>query len=281
MSQLIFNNIKFPKTITKYTILLLIIITITIGIRFYFFPSNVSLNSDALYYFWYSSDIYQIGKLPDDWSPINNGWPIFVSIFFIMFDSKDIFTLMQTQRLLSVLIAILIIIPVYFLSKKFVARKFALIGASLIAFDPRLMINSFLGSTDPLYILLITTSLVLFLSSNKKIIYFSFVLVSFATIVRGEGLIFFLVLSVMFLIRYRKERYKVFFKYLIVLGIFMLIILPVSLYRIEVIGNDGIFMRNFGDGKYLISSFTTSENSRNNIIDGLELFIKYLIWYFN
>ena len=123
---------------------------------------------------------------------------------------------MQIQRLLSVVISVLITIPVYFLCKKFVARKFAIIGASLVVFDPRLMINSFLGVTDPLYLLLIATSLTLFLYSNKKLVYVSFVLVSLAALVRAEGLAFFVVLSVMFFIRYRKENYKVFVKYLLV-----------------------------------------------------------------
>lgn len=278
MPLLTFNNMKFSKLITKYTIFLLMILGVSIGIRFYFFPSDVPLTVDALYYFWYSSDIYQIGKLPTEWTPINNGWPIFVSIFFNIIDVKDIFALMQIQRLLSVIISVLITIPVYFICKKFVTRKVAIIGAALVSFDPRLIINSFLGATDPFYLLLTTTSLSLFISVNKKLVYFSFVLISFATIIRGEGLAFFLVLSIMFLIRYRKEKYKIFLKYLIVIGIFMIIILPVSLYRIEVIGNDGIFMRSLNSGDNLVSSLTTSDNSRNQIINGLEIFIKYLIW---
>jgi hypothetical protein len=35
------------------------------------------LNSDALYYFWYSSDIYHSGQLPKDGTPINNGFFFF------------------------------------------------------------------------------------------------------------------------------------------------------------------------------------------------------------
>ncbi|RZD38977.1 MAG: hypothetical protein CXT78_14480 [Thaumarchaeota archaeon] len=153
----IIENTKNLLKFSKYTWILLGIILLASIIRFYYFPFKIPLSSDALYYFWYSSDIFQIEKLPNDWSPLNNGWPIFVSLFFNVFDSKDAFTLMQIQKLLSVVSSILIIIPVYFLCKKFVARKFAIIGASLVAFDPRLMINSFLGVTDPLYLLLITS----------------------------------------------------------------------------------------------------------------------------
>jgi len=166
---------KFSVTFSKYTGFLLGIFSLALVVRFYFFPFEVPLTADALYYFWYSSDIFQIGGLPKDWSPANNGWPIFVSFFFTIFDSKDVLTLMQIQKSLSVVISVLIMIPVYFLCKKFVVRKFAIIGASLVVFDPRLMINSFLGITDPLYLLLITTSLTLFIYSNKKLVYVSFV----------------------------------------------------------------------------------------------------------
>jgi 4-amino-4-deoxy-L-arabinose transferase-like glycosyltransferase len=251
---------------------------IALFFRFYFFPLDVPLNSDALTYFWYSSEISQVGELPKNWMPINNGWPIFVSIFFMIFDSKDIFMLMQIQRFLSVLISIAIIIPTYFLCKKFVARKFALIGVALIAFDPRLVINSFLGTTDPLYFLLIATSLTLFLFDNKKFVYVSFVLASLAAIVRGEAIVFLLVLSIVFLIRYRKEKYKIIFQYVILLTIAILIILPFSLYRIEVTGVDGIFMRSLEGGNNLISNLTSNEDSINNNSMGLELFFKYLIW---
>ncbi|MGY5146770.1 MAG: ArnT family glycosyltransferase [Candidatus Nitrosopumilus sp. bin_7KS] len=266
---------------SKYFLILLSIIGISLIIRVYFFPTQIPLTADALYYFWYSSDIYQIGKLPNDWIPNNIGWPIFVSIFFTIFDSKDVFTLMQTQRIVSVLISVLIIIPTYFLCKNFVERKFAIIGAAFVAFDPRIMINSFLGIGDPLYILLITTSLVSFFSSNKKVHYLSFVLVSLSILIRAEGLAFFMVLSIMFLIKHRKEKIDVIKKYLGILGILLAIVLPVSVYQIEINGNDGIFMRNFGSGERLVSNLTnndSTENSNNNFLNGLELFGKYLIW---
>lgn len=198
---------------SKYTAIILVIIGISLTIRIYFFPFDIPLTADALYYFWYSSDIYQMGELPSNWSPTNNSWSILVSLFFNIFNSKDVFTLMEIQKLLSVVISVLITIPVYSLCKKFVARKFAIIGASFIAFDPRLMINSFLGVTDPLYLLLVSTGLTLFLSSNKKLVFCSFALISLSTIVRGEGIIFLVFLFILFFIRYRKEKYKIIFSY--------------------------------------------------------------------
>ena len=107
------NSNSFPK-FSKYTVFLLAIIGSSLLVRFFYFPFDVPLSLDALLYFWYSSDIYQIKELPGDWTPTNNGWPIFVSFFFSLFDSKDIFTLMQIQRLLSVILSVLISIPVEF-----------------------------------------------------------------------------------------------------------------------------------------------------------------------
>ena len=45
MSSSFLNNIKVPKIITKYTFYLLIIITITVGIRLYYFSLDVPLIS--------------------------------------------------------------------------------------------------------------------------------------------------------------------------------------------------------------------------------------------
>jgi hypothetical protein len=275
------KNIEKPLRFSKYTWIVIGILSLAGIIRFYYFPFEIPLSSDALYYFWYSSDIVQIEKLPNDWTPANNGWPIFVSLFFSSFNINDIEILMSIQRGLSVLISIITSISVYFLCKKFVSNKFAIIGVALIAFDPRLMINSFLGVTDPLYLLLITSSLVLFLSNNKKLVYFSFVLVSISTLVRVEGLVIFVILSIMFLIKYREEKYKVFIKYILIIGIFMVIITPSSFYQIEVNGTDTIFSRIINSGNSLVEEAlieTNTVNQKHNLIDGFEVLIKYLIW---
>ena len=268
------NSLKISIKFTQYSLFLLLIIFTGLITRFYFFPFEVPITSDALNYFWFSSDIYQIGKLPSDWSLGNNGWPIILSGVFFITDSKDIITLMEIQKIISVLISISTTIPVYFLCKKFVQRKFALIGAAIIAFDPRLMINSFLGVTDPIFLLLSSTSLVLFLYSNKKNVYLSFVIIALASLVRTEGLAMFLVLSIMFFIKYRKENYKLIFKYLLILSIFGLVLLPLTVYRMDVTGDDYLFQR----GLRHMDQISSNEAYSDKIFEGLEIFSKYLIW---
>jgi hypothetical protein len=274
------------KLVSKYSIILVIIIGISCLIRFHYFPAEIPLTADALYYFWYSSDIYQIGGLPNNWTPVNNGWSIFVSIFFNMFGSNDIFELMQIQKILSTVISISITIPVYFLCKKFVARKFAIIGASLVAFEPRLMINSFLGITDPLYFLLISSGLVLFLSSNKKLVISSFFVISLATTIRGEGIVFLVGLLILFFIKYKKEKYKIIFKYIIIILIITTILLPVTMYRIDTNGQDPIFSRTISSTNDALSKvtqngetdWTVNDRVNDRVFDGFKTLIQYLVW---
>jgi hypothetical protein len=272
------NDSRFLEKFTKYTLFVTIIVGVGFSVRFYFFPYDIPLTADALYYFWYSSDIFLIRNLPQDWSPGNNGWPILVGGVFSLLNTNDIFTLMQSQRLLSLVLSMSTAIPVYFLCKKFVSRKFAIVGVALIAFDPRLMVNSFLGVTDPLFLLLISTSLTIFLYSNKKTIYIAFVLAAFATLVRSEGLAIFLVLSIVFFIKFRNEKYRLILKYSLILLIFVLILLPLSLYRIEVTGNDYLFQRGLTHIDKIKTNISSDEGSNNNIVNGLETFGKYLIW---
>ena len=266
---------------SRYIILYLALIGIaTFAIRFFYYPFNVPLTGDALFYFWYSTDINYLGHLPNDWTPLNNGWPALNGIIFSIFPFNSTFAYMDIQRFFSIFLSIVTIVPIFFLCKKFVKDKFALVGAAIFAFDPRLIVNSLLGTTDPLYILLVATSLALFLQSNKKIIYISFIIVGLATLVRGEGLFLFIPMSIMFIVRFRKERRFVSSRYLLVFFLFMLIVLPISFYKIDILGNDGVFLR--------ISSSLVNISSELSNVNGIgfsqflfntfEVFLKYLGW---
>jgi 4-amino-4-deoxy-L-arabinose transferase-like glycosyltransferase len=126
-------------------------------------------------------------------------------------------------------------IPVYFLCKKYFDEKIALVGVALIAFDPRLILNSTLGITDPLFILLTTSSLVLLLKYERKLMPISFILASCATIVRAEGIFLFFTLSIIFFIKYKISK-EILKTYIPCLVIFMLILIPIMDYRMEVAG---------------------------------------------
>ena len=261
----------------KIEISFLILFLSALIVRFYYFPYNLPLIIDGFDNFTYATAINFYGYLPIEWTPINNGWPIFLSFWFSIINLENTLQYMQLQKIISIILSSLITIPVYFLCNKFFDKKIALVGVALIAFDPRLILNSTLGITDPLFILLTTSSLVLFLKYEKKLMLISFILASCATIVRAEGLFLFFTLSIIFFIKYKisKEILKTYIPCLI---IFMLILIPIMDYRIEVAGYDGIFQRGTMGTSQIISMVNENENGNSEIIEGLTLFVKYLGW---
>jgi hypothetical protein len=268
--NLISNNVRLK-------ISFLIIFLVGISIRFFYFPNDLPLIIDGFDNFTYATAINYYGYLPVEWTPINNGWPIFLSFWFSIINLENTLEYMQLQRIISIILSSLITIPVYFLCKKYFDEKIALVGAALIAFDPRMILNSMLGITDPLFILLAISSLVLFLKYERKLMLISFILASCATIVRAEGLFLFFTLTILFFIKYKISK-EILKTYIPCLVIFMLILIPIMDYRIEVAGYDGIFQRGAIGTSQIISMVNENQNGNSEIVDGLSLFIKYLGW---
>jgi len=259
----------------KIKISFLIIFFSGLGLRFFYFPYELPLVADGMDYFTYATEIVSLGHLPTEWTPINNGWSIFVSFWFSILNLEYSLGYMQLQRILSIILSSLITIPVYFLCKRFFDEKISLVGAALFTFEPRILINSLLGITEPLFILLGISSLITFLKYDKKYTIISFTLASFCTIIRSEGLFLFFILTILFIVKYKfsKEIIKTF---LPCVGIFLLILMPIMSYRIEVTGYDGIFQRASGETVRILSN--SNYQVTNEIVAGLELFIKYLGW---
>ena len=254
---------------------LAVIFLIGIGYRMYYFPYELPLITDSLDYFSYATESVFLGHLPNTWTPINNGWPMFLSFWFSIVNLENTFEYMQFQRIISLSLSALTVIPVYFLCKKFFNTKLALIGASIFIFDPRIVLNSLLGIADPLFILLSVTALLIFLKYERKTTIFSFTLVAFTTIVRSEGIFLLLALTILFFIKYKfsKEIFKTYFPAVL---IFMLILIPIMEYRIDITGTDGIFLRVAQGTAQTISPI--ENNGIMKFVDAGQLFFNYLGW---
>jgi len=250
-------------------------------IRLYFFPYGVPITEDGLFYFRYGIDTSILGHFPNT-SLTNNGWPLFLSIFFSMFHSNNFLDYMTIQRLVSVSISVLTIIPVYLLVKRFFEPKYAVIGAFLFVFDPRVIQNSLLGITEPMYILLVTLSLYFFLSNRINFIYLSFSIAALCVQIRYEGIMLFFLISVMFFVRQRKEK-KVILKYIIAFTIFVIVLFPMSYMRTVTLGSDGITESVVNGGiTYGMEAVTNQENIIFGIISyiltGFQALIEYAGW---
>jgi hypothetical protein len=231
------NNIK--KLFENPIISLSLIGIISLSIRIYYFPFEIPVIADGVDYFSYAVVTSQQGRIPIDWGLTNNGWSVFLSVIFSLFNSENFLQLTQLQRFTSIAISILTIIPVYFLCNRFVQKKFAIIGASLFVLDPRIILNAQIGITEPSYILLGTITLLLFLTNRYKIILLSFFTLGLCSIIRYEGFLFIFPLLIIFFIRFRKDK-KIIQKLLIIVGLFFITIFPMMYSMNEAIGSDGI-----------------------------------------
>ena len=209
-------------------------------IRFFYFPEGIPITLDGALYFWYANDLSISGTFPDNVNFPNNGWPTFLSVFFYFFNSENFLDYMDLQRYITIIISVTTIIPVYVLCRKFCGNELSLLGASLFVFQPRIIENSLLGITEPLFILLELMCLVLFLQNNFKFKYLSFAFLALACLVRYEGIVLIIPLSVLFLLQYRTDKKNI-PRYFIGIAIFLLVLLPMLFVRMETMGSDGIF----------------------------------------
>lgn len=260
MAILTLKNYEFGdhfKKISKFPIPHIILIGIcAFTIRLIFFQNDLIFSTDNLHYFKYAIDVSLTGELPTTLILPNNGWPLFLSVFFKILDSENFIHYMNLQSFLTIIISTLTIIPLYFLAKKFVGAPFALFTTILFVFEPRIIQNSLLGATDPLFVLLIVTSLALVIQKNKYLIFSAFGVVAFSSIIRAEGLFLIPALCLIFFLRFKISK-KTIFQCIIFLSIIFLILLPFSIQRIENSGNDFLI------GRIILTSTEFSNQTQN------------------
>jgi len=276
--QLNLNQKLKNLNIRKKTILYLSLICIAgLIIRFYYVPYGLPITLDGFGgYFLYALDISILKDFPN-YSPSQSGWGEFLSLFFMNFHSDNLIDYMNLQRTISVILSGVTVIPIYFICKKFFGSNFSLLGAIIFAFDPRIIINSTLGISEPLYILAITLGILFFLNSNKKIIYSSFGFFAWATIIRPEGQFWFVAFSVIYFLRFRKNH-KELVLYFVCLGIFLLVLSPIVMHRIECCQNDAIIGRilielsNYSNNPSVSNDNTNVVSYGPNFFNGIKLF---------
>ena len=146
------------------------------------------------------------------------------------------------------------------------------------AFDPRLITNSFLGLTEPLFVLLGITSFFLFLGNNRSV-YASFGVLALMALVRYEGLLLLVPFSIMYFVRFRKDQ-KFVIRYLLAALLFALVLLPMAYVRIQTTGQDGLVSHFLGGSTY-VSEFvingTPDDDYPITVADGQEKITSFMI----
>ena len=127
-----------------------------------------------------------------------------------------------------------------------------ILGVALFAFEPHIIINSSLGITESLFIILVTISIVLFLGSKTKSKFLAFVIIGLATTVRLESLFVFFAFVISYILQNRHEE-KIIIKNIVGVGIFVLSLLPIMLIRTKSYGEDFITSRVVQNTNYILT----------------------------
>jgi len=271
------NNLTGKFFDKKSIYVLSLIGIIALIIRLIYAPFDLPIILDGLGYFFYANDLNLLGYFPYGPSFPNNGWPTFLSIFFRIFPSENVLDYMAIQRTVSIILSTITVLPVYLLCRRFIGKFYSLIGASLFVLEPRIIINSILGITEASYLLLGITALFFFLSKNIKIVYLSFGIAALFALVRYEGLLIIIPFSIMFFVRFRERKFIP--KYFLAIGIFILVLLPMTIIRIDTTGQDG-FLSHISAGVVAhsnISQYAINENNNSYYLDTTIITIVSLI----
>lgn len=267
---------NFQKLNTKYKsgIILFLIGSFGLLFRIFYLPTDIPIVLDGLQYFTFAQEIKILGTIPNQIQFANIGWPIFLSSIFSIVQLNDALSYMQLQRISTIIISTITIIPLYFLINRFFDRKYCFLGIIIFIFEPRIIQNSILGITDSLYILILTSIFALFFSNNKNMIMISFALSALATYVRSEGVFIFITLAILYFTQIKNEKNKIL--KLIFMGIiFVLILSPIIPWRFE------IFYDEFLVNEVEIIQNEIIQNEiiyKNSFVIGLENFSKFFVW---
>ena len=246
-------NLDFSKTV-----FFLIIITITgFVIRINYLPDNIPLTLDALRYFLLGMDVSILGNLPEGYDKTNIGWPVFLAVIFQFVRYEYFLDYMTLQKICSVIFSTLTLIPMYFLIKRFFKPHLAIIGCTFFVFSPYIIENSILGITDSFFIFLIVSFFSLFFSNQKRNVVFSFFILGLSSIVRYESLLLIIPTTIIFLHRFKGENNFKFYSY--GLFLFLLAIIPVAIWKIQMGIPDGIVSHLWAGANVIIN-----ENSMFN-----------------
>tara|TARA_B100000953_G_scaffold18981_1_gene16022 strand:+ start:277 stop:1857 length:1581 start_codon:yes stop_codon:yes gene_type:complete len=184
------------------TILIILLIAIAgLVIRLVFYPYNIPISADAIDYFSYSIALARGDIFPDGYLINKFGWSIFLSPFFAISNATEMIDFMNIQRIVSMIVSIATIIPLYYFIKNFFKKEVAIIAASLFIFSPKIIENSLLGISDPLFIFLICFSIMFVFIRDSKYYYLSYIFASFAFVVRQEGILILIPLILFFFIK--------------------------------------------------------------------------------
>ena len=271
---------KLQLSRSNVVLYLILIVIISLGLKLYLVDFSLPVNSDNLAYVL-NGIAHSNGDF--DHSPSRSiGWSLFLSPFFSLMNSNDFLDYSNVAKIISIGVSTTTIFLIYKVGRKFFDERYSLVAACLFAFLPQLNYNSVMALSEPLFIFSILASFYFLLNDKSKFIIPALAFVGFSYWIRLNGIIFFLIISLIYILTFKKSR--VFLRnYGIGLVIFLIIISPILLQKYEQFGDpfyssyqDKMFSNNYEELISNLSSNTEASASsyieNNGILDFMYTF---------
>ena len=274
---MLINSEKIKSGFSKSIFFLLGVIIVGFIIRINYVYDDIPLTLDAFRYFLLGIDFSLLGNFPADYNKTNSGWSLFLALIFQSSNSNDYLDYMMMQKISSVIFSVITAIPLYFLAQKFFRKEIAMIGVCFFVFSPYIIENSILGITDSFFIFLIVSFFALFFSNQKRNIVFSFFILGLSSIVRYESLLLIIPTTIIFLHRFKGKNNFKFYSYGLLL--FLLAIIPVAIWKIQMGIPDGIVSHLWGGAQVVINenSLNSFTEDRFDLIRGMLDLPKFIV----
>ena len=271
---------KLQLSRSNVVLYLILIVIISLGLKLYLVDFSLPVNSDNLSYVL-NGIAHSNGDF--DHSPSRSiGWSLFLSPFFSLMNSNDFLDYSNVAKIISICVSTATIFLIYKVGRKFFDERYSLVAACLFAFLPQLNYNSVMALSEPLFIFSILASFYFLLNDKSKFIIPALAFVGFSYWIRLNGIIFFLIISLIYILTFKKSR--IFLRnYGIGLVIFLIIISPILLQKYEQFGDpfyssyqDKMFSNNYEELISNLSSNTEASASsyieNNGILDFMYTF---------
>ena len=260
---------KLQLSRSNVVLYLILIVIISLGLKLYLVDFSLPVNSDNLSYVL-NGIAHSNGDF--DHSPSRSiGWSLFLSPFFSLMNSNDFLDYSNVAKIISIGVSTTTIFLIYKVGRKFFDERYSLVAACLFAFLPQLNYNSVMALSEPLFIFSILASFYFLLNDKSKFIIPALAFVGFSYWIRLNGIIFFLIISLTYILTFKKSR--IFLRnYGIGLVILLIIISPIFLQKYEQYGDPfyssyqgTIFVKNYEE--HITNTSLNIETSASSYIE--------------
>ena len=271
---------KLQLSRSNVVLYLILIVIISLGLKLYLVDFSLPVNSDNLSYVL-NGIAHSNGDF--DHSPSRSiGWSLFLSPFFSLMNSNDFLDYSNVAKIISIGVSTATIFLIYKVGRKFFDERYSLVAACLFAYLPYLNYNSVMALSEPLFIFSILMSFYFLLNDKSKFIILALAFAGFSYWIRLNGIILFLIVSITYILTFKKSR--IFLKnYGLGLVVFLIIISPMLLQKYEQFGDpfyssyqDTMFSKNYEELISNISLNTKTSASlyieKNGILDFIYTF---------